>query len=111
LNFSSAATKIDGLNSLIVLNLSYNSLTLTGPIPHALRNLSEIESLNISSNQLSGEIPQSLADIKTLKVLNLSQNLLVCHIPQGPQFTTFKRNPFDGNPRLSRTPLLKKCSE
>ena len=92
-----------------MLNLSHNSLI--GPIPHALGNLIEIESLDLSWNQLSGEIPQNLADIKTLEVLNLSQNDLVGRIPEGPQFSTFEGNAFGGNPNLCGTPLPKKCSE
>ncbi|PWA92958.1 Leucine-rich repeat-containing protein [Artemisia annua] len=93
---------IGGLNSLIVLKLSHNSLI--GPIPHALGNLTEIESLDLSWNQLSGEIPQSLARINTLEVLNLWQNHLVGRIPGGPQFSTFSTS-FGGNSVLYGFPL------
>ncbi|GJV10730.1 leucine-rich repeat-containing protein [Tanacetum coccineum] len=100
---------IDGLNSLIVLNLSHNNLI--GPITHAVGNLIEIESLDLSWNQLSGEIPQSLARINTLEVLNLLHNRLVGHIPDGTQFYTFEEKSFEGNPGLCGPPLTKMCNE
>ncbi|GKE74526.1 leucine-rich repeat-containing protein [Tanacetum coccineum] len=84
---------------------------LTGPIPHALGNLTETESLDLSWSQLSGEIPQSLAEIKGLAVLSLSENHLVGRIPKGTQFNTFDENSFEGNPGLCGLPLTKMCNE
>ena len=45
-------------------------------MPPSLRNLTNLEWLDLSSNKLTGEIPIQLADLTSLEVLNLSKNCL-----------------------------------
>ncbi|GLU19131.1 hypothetical protein SLE2022_353960 [Rubroshorea leprosula] len=95
------------LNSLVLLNLSHNSLT--GQIPSSWGKMRELESLDLSSNKLSGRIPEQLTDLTFLSVLNLSHNELVGVIPLGKQFNTFSNDSYIGNDGLCGFPLTKKC--
>ncbi|KAL7217798.1 hypothetical protein ACSBR2_011101 [Camellia fascicularis] len=98
-------TLICDLRSLVVLDLSNNSLS--GLIPQCLGNLSSflsvlnlgnnrfrgeilksigrlnsLRGLNLSHNNLEGRIPTSLGNLKNLESLDLSSNKLVGEIPQ-----------------------------
>ncbi|KAH0704909.1 hypothetical protein KY290_009626 [Solanum tuberosum] len=95
------------LIALRVLNISHNGLQ--GHIPPSLGSLSLVESLDLSFNQLSGEIPEQLASITSLAVLNLSHNHLEGCIPNGPQFTTFENNSYEGNDGLRGYPFPQGC--
>jgi len=61
------------------LDLSYNNLT--GSLPPALGNLSELEWLALSNNQLTGSIPASLGGLTNLFYLSLWANQLSGAIP------------------------------
>ncbi|KAK9025633.1 hypothetical protein V6N11_038492 [Hibiscus sabdariffa] len=96
------------LHSLLVLNLSHNSLT--GPLPPpSMGNMAALESLDLSSNKLGGRIPSEWMKLTFLEVLNLSQNNLVGPIPVGNQFNTFDNDSYAGNLDLCGFPLSKKC--
>ncbi|KAH0681760.1 hypothetical protein KY289_019512 [Solanum tuberosum] len=93
--------------ALRVLNLSHNRLQ--DHIPPSLRNLSVLESLGLSVNHLSGEIPQQLASLTSPEFLNLSYNYLQGCIHQGPQFSTFQNNSYEGNVGLHGFPISDGC--
>ena len=54
---------------------------LSGPIPPALGNLSNLQTLNLARNQLSGRIPPELGNLASLQHLFLSYNELSGRIP------------------------------
>ncbi|GAB2289430.1 hypothetical protein Dimus_023739 [Dionaea muscipula] len=100
----------DSIGNLVALHyvdLSGNSFT--GSIPLSFMNLKNLEVLDLSYNQLSGQIPQQLSELTFLRQFNVSYNRLSGHIPQGPQFNTFDKDSFMGNPGLCGFPLDKKC--
>ena len=61
------------------LILSFNALT--GSIPPALGDLTNLETLILNSNSLTGSIPPALGDLTNLEVLGLGQNSLTGSIP------------------------------
>ncbi|PRP85354.1 putative leucine-rich repeat receptor-like protein kinase [Planoprotostelium fungivorum] len=64
----------DDFPSLNELDLSGNQLI--GPIPPALGQLTQLETLLLNDNQLSSEIPKSLGNLAQLTQLNLGSNEL-----------------------------------
>ena len=67
------------LSNLEILEFDRN--LLEGEIPAALGILSNLEILNLYWNQLSGEIPPALGDLSNLEILDLSRNQLSGEIP------------------------------
>ena len=65
--------------SLSELILGFNQLT--GPIPPALGNLTNLDRLSLEDNQLTGSIPPALGNLAQLSQLDLSHNLLTGSIP------------------------------
>ena len=57
--------------SIVVLDLSGNELT--GSLPAEIKNLSNLEVLNVSSNKMTG-IPAEIGQLKKLRVLNYANN-------------------------------------
>ena len=72
-----ALGNLSNLNRLIFIN----NKGLTGPIPAALGNLSNLRSLILVGNALTGPIPAALATLPRLSSLNLSGNALSGPIP------------------------------
>ena len=72
-------TELGNLSQLDNLNLGSNRLT--GPIPSELGNLSQLDNLNLGSNRLTGPIPSELSNLSKLAVLNLGGNELAGPIP------------------------------
>ena len=70
---------LENLSNLTHLHLSENALT--GPIPAALGNLSNLRELNLRSNNLSGAIPDALGDLYNLTHIYLDRNALIGPIP------------------------------
>ena len=67
------------LSNLVSLFLHNNNLT--GPIPPALGDLSNLVSLFLGNNNLTGPIPPALGDLSNLAELSLSSNNLTGPIP------------------------------
>ena len=61
------------------LDLRFN--TLSGSIPAALGNLSQLEGLRLDGNALSGTIPGELGNLSQLQTLHLFGNRLSGCIP------------------------------
>ncbi|GKV27248.1 hypothetical protein SLEP1_g36441 [Rubroshorea leprosula] len=98
------------LSDIHSLNLSHNNLT--GPIPSTFSNLKQLESLDLSFNDLNGEIPSQLTELNSLAVFSVAHNNLLGPIPYGKgQFGTFDNNSYKGNPLLCGPPLEKSCKE
>ena len=56
-------------------------MKVTGPIPSALKSLSQLRTLNVADNAFSGSIPIQLGDLRNLRILNMSHNQLTQTIP------------------------------
>ncbi|GKV33258.1 hypothetical protein SLEP1_g41786 [Rubroshorea leprosula] len=98
------------LSDIHSLNLSHNNLT--GPIPSTFSKLKQLESLDLSFNDLNGEIPSQLTELNSLAVFSVAHNNLLGPIPYGKgQFGTFDNNSYEGNPLLCGPPLEKSCKE
>ena len=69
----------DGNGRVTVLDLEDNQLS--GEIPAALGNLSNLRNLRFEDNQLSGEIPAALGNLTNLRELDLCGNRLSGEIP------------------------------
>jgi Leucine-rich repeat (LRR) protein len=64
-----------------IVNLYLGGNQLTGSIPAALGNLSNLTSLDLGWNQLTGSIPAALGNLSNLQELFLSYNQLTGSIP------------------------------
>lgn len=69
----------DADGSVIELDLTYNDLT--GHIPNAIGQLTELQRLSLSTNQLSGTIPTEIGNLTRLTYLDFSSNELQGAIP------------------------------
>ncbi|WP_420456867.1 choice-of-anchor D domain-containing protein [Rubrivirga sp.] len=76
---TSGAPSSDSPKRVLQLNLNNNGLS--GPIPDALGNLSELGLLWLYGNALTGPIPDVLGNLSTLALLDLSENALTGPVP------------------------------
>ena len=74
---------LGNLTNLLTLDLRGN-LRLSGEIPSDLSKLTNLRTLNLSLNQLTGYIPSELGELTNLRTLNLSENQLGGEVP--PEF-------------------------
>lgn len=61
--------------------LVFFSANLTGSIPPAIAQLTELDTLGLYANALTGPLPAALATLARLRTLSLNNNLLVGTIP------------------------------
>ena len=69
----------DAAGRVTELYLGFNGLT--GTIPDALGDLTNLEMLDLEVNGLTGTIPDALGDLANLKILDLTSNRLTGTIP------------------------------
>ena len=69
----------DSSGRVVTLNLAGNNLS--GSLPAALGNLSNLQFLHLSANELSGSIPAELGDLSNIRGLHLYDNALSGSIP------------------------------
>ncbi|CAN0031419.1 unnamed protein product [Pylaiella littoralis] len=72
--------KVNDQGRVVELHLSHNNLR--GPIPEALKALSNLEVFLLSSNHLNGPIPEALGALSKLKMLSLNNAQLNGSIPK-----------------------------
>ncbi|XP_057965374.1 receptor-like protein kinase BRI1-like 3 [Malania oleifera] len=94
---------LGSVHSLIVLGLGHNKLT--GMIPDIFGSLKEIETLDLSYNYLHGPIPPSLQTVSFLIEFNVSNNNLTGPVPSGGQLSTFPPSTYENNSFLCGLPL------
>ncbi|OAE32134.1 hypothetical protein AXG93_2912s1230 [Marchantia polymorpha subsp. ruderalis] len=71
---------------------------LTGPIPDAIVELTQLQKIRLDNNKLNGTIPQSLRTLKNLQILALDNNNLSGDIPTA--FLDRAGFTFFGNPGI-----------
>ncbi|OAE32135.1 hypothetical protein AXG93_2912s1250 [Marchantia polymorpha subsp. ruderalis] len=71
---------------------------LTGPIPDAIVELTQLQKIRLDNNQLNGTIPQSLRTLRNLQLLALDNNNLSGDIPAA--FVDKAGFTFSGNPGI-----------
>lgn len=71
--------EIGGMESLSILDLSWNSLA--GGLPAALGSLRMLEKADLSHNELAGRVPAEVGSLRELVFLDLSHNELAGPLP------------------------------
>ena len=85
-----AGITVNNAGRVIELNLSFNQLS--GTLPAALGQLTQLQKLHLSSNQLSGPIPAELGRLSQLRFLYLNDNQLSGTLPMAlGQLTQLQR--------------------
>lgn len=70
---------LGNLSQLTSLTLARNDIT--GPVPATLAGLSQLQTLDLSENQLNGVIPTQLGNLTALQTLSLANNQFTGGIP------------------------------
>jgi Leucine-rich repeat (LRR) protein len=81
---------------------------LSGPLPHELGNLKNLQNLFVSNNQLTGPLPKELGNLHNFNQINISHNKITGAIPSNygrtfdPDFdiVDFTYNMLTGNEKL-----------
>ncbi|KAF2306549.1 hypothetical protein GH714_019370 [Hevea brasiliensis] len=87
--------------------LSQNNLT--GPVPAAIANLSNLQYVDLSFNNLSGSLPKELTNLSYLVSFNVSHNKLQGELPVGGFFNTISSSAVSGNPALCGSVVNRSC--
>lgn len=82
---------------------------LTGTIPAALANLSNLQHVDLSFNHLSGSLPKELTNLSHLLSFNISHNNLQGELPVGGFFNTISPSSVFGNPSLCGSAVNRSC--
>ncbi|KAH7424289.1 hypothetical protein KP509_11G001300 [Ceratopteris richardii] len=90
----------------VTSSLDLSSNAISGEIPPALGNLTNLQNLSLENNKLRGSIPTSFVQLQSLQRFNVSYNNLSGKIPQASPFTTFDKSSYTpGNRGLCGLPL------
>ncbi len=93
---SLSGSGVTGLDAMLDLDLSYNSLT--GSIPSNVDDLSGLYTLNLSWNDLTGNIPGELDSLTRATNINLGGNQLTGSIPAwGASYASLRHLNFTNN--------------
>ncbi|KAL3687478.1 hypothetical protein R1sor_013787 [Riccia sorocarpa] len=76
-NLSSLVAALDDA----ITDLSVNHNSFTGPIPHELKNLTNLRLLDLSHNNLSGKLEADLSQLPKLETLMLNHNNFFGDVP------------------------------
>ncbi|GAB4833125.1 hypothetical protein Ancab_031371 [Ancistrocladus abbreviatus] len=87
--------------------LSENNLT--GPLPAALANLTNLQIVDLSQNNLSGSLPKELPNLSHLHTFNIANNNLEGELPVGGFFNTIPLSCVSGNPSLCGSVFNRTC--
>ncbi len=86
------------------LNLSHNNLT--GALPAEIKNLSNLQTLDVSYNSMTG-IPAEIGQMHDLKTLNYSYNQITGLPMELGNLTQLQTLDLRGNPNVSQQDLAK----
>ncbi|KAH1057384.1 hypothetical protein J1N35_035449 [Gossypium stocksii] len=95
------------ISSLVALDLGQNNLT--GKIPYWIANLSALRILVFRGNHFEGEIPSQICQLNLLSIVDLSPNKLSGHTPSC--LSTLTLMPTDKSFRIASTPYLIDASQ
>ncbi|MCH94025.1 putative inactive leucine-rich repeat receptor-like protein kinase, partial [Trifolium medium] len=87
--------------------LSHNKLT--GSIPAAIANLTNLQHVDLSWNELSGSLPKELTNLSNLLSFNVSYNHLQGELPVGGFFNTISSTSVTGNSLLCGSVVNHSC--
>lgn len=87
--------------------LSKNNLT--GPVPIAIANLTDLITIDLSFNNLSGTLPKELTNLSHLLIFNISHNHFQGELPVGGFFNTIPLSSVSGNPSLCGSAVKHSC--
>lgn len=88
----------------VSLDLSHNNLT--GALPAEIKNLSSLQTLDVSYNSMTG-IPAEIGQMHSLRVLNYSYNQITGLPMELGNLTQLQTFDLRGNPNVSQQDLAK----
>ena len=101
-NLSHFPKEVLGNTAVETLNLSNNNLT--GALPAEIRQLQNLQELNVSNNKMTG-IPAEIGQLKKLQILNYANNSITGLPMELGNLSQLKVLDLSGNPNLSQKDL------